>query len=1149
MKIKELHIRNIASIEKSDINFESDLNEVFTGTPAPIFLITGDTGAGKSVILDAIAMALYKTTPRLSGVNNSKNNAFTNSLGESIRIASIQQYTRQGIAPKADCYSELVFEGNDGKTYTARLSLGLLMGNTNAEGKRPIKYESPKWVLQVDGHEYSKDSDITQKIHEAIGLTFNQFSRMAMLAQGQFAAFLIGDKKERETILEKLTNTEHFSFYGTAINNLFGRAKDNCNDYEKVYKTECQHTLPEAQVEALQQEKKEKDDKKNVLGETINKLEQQITQLSIVNTNQQLIDDTNKKIVDLEAVVNGEEYKDKKSLTIDWDTTTTERQRLTDLHNAKKKMKELEDKSTSLQTTYNKLVTDLIEKEKQLALLTAEIDKDRQWLEDRQMHDNLYSNAKAFLMQLEQYQEKVEEIRILNEKKKNAVGQVEALKATLTTADDQFKKAKQAVDDKQKEIDKKTKEREILKPNEITSQLAQLNKEKIQLQKLYDDIKQYNTQNEKHKALIEAIEKHKKDLENLQKELEQKEKDYQTTKEAYRRSDSFFTTMGSSIDKTLVALRQQLKDEHATTCPLCGQGITHDLLSTQDFEGILAPLKAEKERCNKAMNTAEQARDIAKTVCDTLRGTIDTKSKQEAKDRNDNKAELQHITDIVASFDMDIHMPLAAQITSRLEKNEDGTRTLTLSSQKAEALQNEINTLLAQKKPLETNQTNADRARQTAEKVVADNDKDIKDCGDKIVAAEDSKTTLTRKLSPLLPLYPEWAADVENTKTLLEAAAEEYKATKARHDSNVNKAQKNTILLEGIHGIKKNIGNLVPLWEDDFTPIAYTSDNINFEWNSMLAAVNQYHSEKKSREETIGSCTAALTTYYTQTGNNETYLTTIGARKDELETARAFVKKTEDDILGQRTTLTNAQQAIKSALALLKVEKEEELPDKTKLENEKAQLEGEKDNIIARLGAIQTQLEDNSENQKKATKALKDLEKAQATLKKWEILNSYFGGTRFRTLVQTYVLRPLLNNANIYLQQITDRYSLTCSEDNEQLSILVVDNYSKQVRSATLLSGGERFMISLALSLALSSLNRPDLNVNILFIDEGFGTLDEKSLDSVMATLEKLQEIAGLKERRVGIISHRSELEERIPVQIRVEKKGEGRSQVVITNS
>ena len=91
-------------------------------------------------------------------------------------------------------------------------------------------------------------------------------------------------------------------------------------------------------------------------------------------------------------------------------------------------------------------------------------------------------------------------------------------------------------------------------------------------------------------------------------------------------------------------------------------------------------------------------------------------------------------------------------------------------------------------------------------------------------------------------------------------------------------------------------------------------------------------------------------------------------------------------------------------------------------------------------------------------------------------------------------------------------------------------------------------MISLALSLALSSLNKGSLNVDILFIDEGFGTLDEKSLDSVMNTLERLQEMAGQGKRRVGIISHREELEERIPVQIHVRKHGDGRSAISISN-
>ena len=100
------------------------------------------------------------------------------------------------------------------------------------------------------------------------------------------------------------------------------------------------------------------------------------------------------------------------------------------------------------------------------------------------------------------------------------------------------------------------------------------------------------------------------------------------------------------------------------------------------------------------------------------------------------------------------------------------------------------------------------------------------------------------------------------------------------------------------------------------------------------------------------------------------------------------------------------------------------------------------------------------------------------------------------------------------------------------------------VRSSTVLSGGERFKISLALSLALSSLNRADLNTDVLFIDEGFGTLDQKSLAEVLNALERLGEIAGESRRRVGVISHREELKERIPVRLAVRREGESGSVV-----
>ena len=315
MKIKELHIRNIASIEKADINFEKDLNEAFTNTPAPIFLITGNTGAGKSIILDAIAMSLYKTTPRLSNVNNTLNNSFVNSTGEIISIKSIEQYTRMGISPKDDCYSELLFEGNDGKTYKARLTLGMSnMKGQSKEVEKRFKYNKPKWSLDVGGISYTAVNDIKQKIQDSVGLTFAQFSRMAMLAQGQFAAFLTGDKIERETILEKLTNTQHFSFYGTAIENLFKKAKGTKISAQQTYDLEKEHTLPENEVMELKKLQQETMQQKAELEKSIDGIVKQIEQLNVIEGGHKNIKDANDALTELEATDRTRSHRERRGI-------------------------------------------------------------------------------------------------------------------------------------------------------------------------------------------------------------------------------------------------------------------------------------------------------------------------------------------------------------------------------------------------------------------------------------------------------------------------------------------------------------------------------------------------------------------------------------------------------------------------------------------------------------------------------------------------------------------------------------------------------------------------------------------------------------------------------------------------------------------
>ena len=387
---------------------------------------------------------------------------------------------------------------------------------------------------------------------------------------------------------------------------------------------------------------------------------------------------------------------------------------------------------------------------------------------------------------------------------------------------------------------------------------------------------------------------------------------------------------------------------------------------------------------------------------------------------------------------------------------------------------------------------------------------------------------------------------VENLQTKIDEA---QKAKEPLVDA-LNKLERDKETVRIIENTRKAVIEQHNEWERHVDPKDYDCEDIIIEWNTLHKAVSVDTTLVSELETTISECNEVLEPYYKSSGKDEAYLVRISAKASELVQARELVKETDENLRSKADSIRKALDNIKAALVALNVADEKDVPQEQDVLDLRDSFKKQNEELVGKINIIETQLNQDKVNNINLNKAKNARDIANKVFNKWYILNNYFGGTRFRTLVQTYILRPLLNNANIYLEKITDRYSLTCSEDNEQLSILVLDRYNKdQIRSVTVLSGGERFMISLALSLALSSLNRPDMNVNILFIDEGFGTLDEKSLDSVMETLEKLQEIAGQSERRVGIISHREELDERIPVKIQVEKKGEGRSKVRIKNT
>ncbi|MBV8664008.1 MAG: chromosome segregation protein SMC, partial [Hyphomicrobiales bacterium] len=154
-------------------------------------------------------------------------------------------------------------------------------------------------------------------------------------------------------------------------------------------------------------------------------------------------------------------------------------------------------------------------------------------------------------------------------------------------------------------------------------------------------------------------------------------------------------------------------------------------------------------------------------------------------------------------------------------------------------------------------------------------------------------------------------------------------------------------------------------------------------------------------------------------------------------------------------------------------------------------------------------------------------------------------GSRFRRIAQRITLRALVQYANAQLEVLAPRYRLAQTAD-ESLGLWVVDqDMGEEIRSTRSLSGGERFLVSLALALALSGLEGRGAFVQTLFIDEGFGALDASTLDAAVDALEALQSGG----RQVGVITHVRAMIDRIAAQVRVEKEGGGRSRVVVAEA
>ena len=210
---------------------------------------------------------------------------------------------------------------------------------------------------------------------------------------------------------------------------------------------------------------------------------------------------------------------------------------------------------------------------------------------------------------------------------------------------------------------------------------------------------------------------------------------------------------------------------------------------------------------------------------------------------------------------------------------------------------------------------------------------------------------------------------------------------------------------------------------------------------------------------------------------------------------------------------------------------EEELA--LKLQNNKAAL----NKLSEQKGYLRSVIEKHLDNAKKFAEKAKEYKKQEDIYTRYHRLCSLIGtadGKKYRKFVQNISLEYLINLANREMSKLTDRYKLCVSDDEKRpLEIDVIDLYQfSSHRPTSNLSGGETFLVSLALALGLSKMASQNVQVNSLFLDEGFGTLDDEALESALDTLASLQKEGKL----IGVISHVAKLKERIRTQIEVQK-------------